>query len=713
MSQLCVTNVGKKFTFKAANPKGGDLTRSVDASPTVVDESILIRYMQEVAKFSGRYNTIEGQFKLIENFVFTFVAYLSHSQASLPTEVRHWQIFLHEYFRHYLLTSTKKLSTKTHCWNHSISITLGHLQESGLIPLDIQVPKIPSRAEASKSKNQQLLTKFKPKKAEERVSKLLVNIDYSRTNSDYLDTIYNELLDSTQTLLNAALHYFHCLKADHQFGKNAVEDLTDRVLEDTLAKGGHRRYTGRPKANKLGKVPSIISQEFFHDGYKWLLARLRYLLDRGDNCSVISTEQLCNDPYFPSDSSKVSAKIRYAGEYLRGCSELRPKQAALFRSNKLPYRFLGILSSLDMIALSIILIHEHPRINPDSILNAKLENKYGNSYLKITDDQESLLFSVDKPRATDRKVVVLTEKSREVIKFIIRATEPVRKLMKSSGNSHHQFLFLGYQHGAKLGPLKGSASVLLIPSKDSGVVSMSELYPELAGYNVSLSSLRNTMGVLRWFECGSIREMAKTLGNTERVTLENYIPPVLLKMWNNRIIRRFQQTLIILSAYDEDYLIEVSDFQSMTDLSYFMAQMFFCSERGRSPIDSLINLKLGDRFTFIFGGEDQTKNNNAVFNLRIDPKTLAVLYCYCDLATKLNNTERNLIDPNTKLAPIHFINLKHMIVHICESKKEQDESYDISALKECHKTAINLKDSLEKEFSKFGLKSEWTQNGCI
>ncbi|MBF4295642.1 hypothetical protein EAY24_20385, partial [Vibrio anguillarum] len=150
MSQLCVTNVGKKFTFKAANPKGGDLTRSVDASPTVVDESILIRYMQEVAKFSGRYNTIEGQFKLIENFVFTFVAYLSHSQASLPIEVRHWQIFLHEYFRHYLLTSTRKLSTKTHCWNHSISITLGHLQESGLIPLDVQVPKIPSRAEASK-----------------------------------------------------------------------------------------------------------------------------------------------------------------------------------------------------------------------------------------------------------------------------------------------------------------------------------------------------------------------------------------------------------------------------------------------------------------------------------------------------------------------------------------------------------------------------------
>ncbi|WP_214653406.1 hypothetical protein, partial [Vibrio anguillarum] len=112
---------------------------------------------------------------------------------------------------------------------------------------------------------------------------------------------------------------------------------------------------------------------------------------------------------------------------------------------------------------------------------------------------------------------------------------------------------------------------------------MSELYPEIAGHNVSLSSLRNTMGVLRWFESGSIREMAKTLGNTERVTLENYIPPVLLKMWNNRIIRRFQQTLIILSAYDEDYLIEVSDFQSMADLSYFMAQMFFCSERGRSP----------------------------------------------------------------------------------------------------------------------------------
>lgn len=63
--------------------------------------------------------------------------------------------------------------------------------------------------------------------------------------------------------------------------------------------------------------------------------------------------------------------------------------------------------------------------------------------------------------------------------------------------------------------------------------------------------------------------MQKRLGNSYRVAIEHYIPESLLQVWNERIIRRFQNTLLALAAAEEDYLPEVVDMPNLAELHRF------------------------------------------------------------------------------------------------------------------------------------------------
>jgi hypothetical protein len=107
--------------------------------------------------------------------------------------------------------------------------------------------------------------------------------------------------------------------------------------------------------------------------------------------------------------------------------------------------------------------------------------------------------------------------------------------------------------------------------------------------------LRKTLGVVRWFETGSIVEMSRCLGNSRQVVLEHYLPPALLHAWNTRIIRRFQNTSIILAAHEEDYLLAVTDFTTLGDLLHFMAQLLNDHRDGSSPIATQMHARFGPR----------------------------------------------------------------------------------------------------------------------
>lgn len=710
-----------KAVFLGENKKGEKhFSRTVVISGVCIEREIFHAILKVACRASGALSTVESQFKVVEGFVSNFTAFFSRPASSYPESSLDWMLALHNFLR-FVLTdpkTQKQLSTRKNVWNYQICKILRLMRDDELIPIDVEIPVIPQNKQRNKHKDQTLLGRKKQEtvKSSASVNKLLISIDYARGDADYLDFINEECVLRASKLKEVCLSYFANLKHDHQMGRKLAAVITDEDIADALTNGTYVRRSGKAKSNKT-VLPKVTNQKIFEDGYIWALARIRYLMmSSSADPACVSTKALSEDDFYCSGTPQVSSCLRLYGNALRSHSAYSEKQYSLLVKSGVIYRFAGVLTNLDMIVLSCILIHEHPKINPDSILNAELYNKHGKTYFTIGDSKEPEIFSVDKPRAHERKITVLTPLAKEVLEFIVSSTTPIRRMLKASGNKQWRLLFLGLQLGNNLGPLKGKASAHLI-GDHKGSVSLTKLYPELLDHNLkagtlSLSALRNTMGVIKWFQTGSVREMARVLGNTYRVVLEHYIPPSLLSAWNNRLIRRFQQTLIVLAAYDEDYLLDVSDFSTMSDLTRFMVQMFFNSKPGSNPVDTVIHEKLVGRFAFIYGGSGpQSRRADAQFNLRLDPRTLAILYCYVEVAEKLPSNQRKRIDPTTNVSPQHFVNLTRMIIHVCEADKEEgfsDNSYDMESLRECHKQAIAQQDDIRKSFSGFSLHQEWS-----
>ena len=116
-----------------------------------------------------------------------------------------------------------------------------------------------------------------------------------------------------------------------------------------------------------------------------------------------------------------------------------------YNKNKLlPY--LGILSSRTAAPFLVLLLLDNPRINVESLLNAKLEDKYGRTLLfsKAGDDGKVLRLTVEKPRARCQKHSFLSERSIEVLQWLIRFTKPVRNYLRSQGREEDaRWLWLG------------------------------------------------------------------------------------------------------------------------------------------------------------------------------------------------------------------------------------------------------------------------------
>ncbi|SOF00374.1 hypothetical protein SAMN05446635_8430 [Burkholderia sp. OK233] len=380
------------------------------------------------------------------------------------------------------------------------------------------------------------------------------------------------------------------------------------------------------------------------------------------------------------------------------------------------YHFLGIFLPSDIAAAWCILIAEHPQFTPESLKNAKLVNNRGKSQLIITDNANSSILSLDKERAKKKRQPPLSPLAEKIIKDVIRWTTPIRNMMRRAEDARWRFLFLGLQNGGKLGTLAPNTTYL----HSATVTSLSRMYPvfqenELSSGSFDYRRIRTTMGVLRWFETGSIVEMARTLGNSARISLVHYLPPALLHAWNTRIIRRFQNMLIALAMHDDEILLEVTDFSTISDLQAFVAQLIF---EHRNPSDPLAP-EIQRRLRKIVDPEDQRVAMpdlfvDSVLNVKISPTSLGYLYAFSAYATaNLSSHELHRVDTQTGLAPKHFQDLARLFRHACENGTVSDELrelLDIGRLSSVHGAALKSEELIRAKFDSFHLSSDWTHH---
>lgn len=706
----------ESVTFYLDNPKRAKETAVTQSfvGSGLSEKQVVALLDSLVKKLRGQ--SLSAQKNVASHLLRPIFAYFRMTGSSWPVTSTDWQLTVYRFFQFYLSDTNWSQASARQRMNEWQTVLGGLFEffiEDEIIPRDVKIPKVDSKKIRSLAKNQSLLSQSRPRLADvsNQPKKLLVDISFGMTDADYLDDVEKKCRHLVGIIRDACQKHWNGLMRDEETGRQLAAQVLDAEIDKAIAAG--RYEVPHPKRGSPIKYASPSHPQ----GHARALAIFRRMLSEGDDIGCVSREAIRASPFFPNQVFGGNAARRsYAA--LDALTAMTQEQWGALMTRARFHRFAGLLSNVDAAAACCLLTIEHPEFTSESLQDAKLLNVRGKPYLLLTDNNDHSILSIDKPRAGQRKSVVLTSVSQKLIGDIVRCTAPVREVLKRAGDKTWRYLFLGvkYHDGVPgyLGVVEGSTVYLTCGGASTSVTTaLTTLYPMLLENGLARGSfdyrrLRNTLGVIRWFETGSILEMSRRLGNTRKVALEHYLPPALLHAWNTRIIRRFQNTLIVLAAHDESYLLEVTDFTSMADLQHFIAQLIADYPGRTSPLADEVQRRLGS--------EQQREalslvSTSGLLNIRLSPKSLGFLYSYADLALRtLEADELDKIDALSGLAPRQFTDMATLLRHAAESEKihaSLSESLDVPLLKQVHGEALMIQRGLDSHFAKLAIKLRW------
>lgn len=634
---------------------------------------------------------------------------MREGRALLPNEYYGWQYLVLQFGLWYISQPTRcSLESLCRRWQKQVCPWLIFLQEEGFIPMGVfwNNMRLPEESASQGSpKMPSLLGEVPASNVDEEVKIEKVPIDktlagplFWHSDAAYLDAFESRLRLCDNVLAHALKDYWVRLVRDYRTGKRMLMQTSEAMYIE-LENSNNWLV---PKDWMLVKIGSSSNP----GGFLWALRILHHLLTHSSDVTCLTVYKLNLHPGLVKDG----LLFHYREKEMMEPSALLPDQYQLFTPRGIFYRYLGILNGADVAVAMAILIREHPNINPESLSGAKLLNGQNKHFLLVADDNRQI-FSVDKPRAKSRKYAALSPLAAQVMRHVIRATAPVRALLKKANNPHWRYLFLGDVFQGQLGHAPWSHTELLHDQKRS--VSLANLYPSLAeagltSGTLTFAKIRNTQGVLTWFDNGSMVAVSKRLGNSCRTAMKFYIPQSLLTAWNERIIRRFQNTLLVIASHGEEWALDVVDMPTAAELNHFLAQLVVEMPYGQSPLGDQVHEKFGVRFAI--GGDTTLVASNLGHSLhvRLSPQSLSLLLGYRQWAADhLPLSAQKLPDKETGLTPKFFMDLAVMLQGAAQNADIGDklrEALDVAKLKRCYDQALELLPSMTKKLSKLSLE---------
>lgn len=639
--------------------------------------------------------------------VFLVIRSMKKDAEVFPHDFTGWQSLICDFSIWWLSRkdSAAKLATRCNVWGRFVRPFFEYLQEEGIIPLGVVVPSLKLPKEKISFNPQQpkllgespaLVVPANCQVESEPIDKTLAGPIFWRGDAEYLDEI-ESVMRSRDAILGAALEdYWLKLVRDFRTGRKLSRKISDSEWFQRISSNdwiyGYFRRNGISFVSGAKEIPLCSPKN--PKGHIYLLKLIRDMIEKATSTNDFNYSAIREHPATNTTCLKKMATTPISP--LRQLTTLTDDQVGKLKIDLFICRFAGIMFPVDMAVAVGILIREHANVTPDAIAGSRLLNARGKSYLMMADDRKSAaIFSVDKLRAGCRKYFVLSKKSAHVVRHILRTTAPIRALLKRAGHPHWRYLFLGkIGIGGELGHPKTISAISLWSSDESQRIGLACFYPNLAeaglvGGTLDFAKIRATQGVLAWFDKGSVRAVHRRLGNSYRTSIEHYIPEPLLAAWNERIIRRFQNTLLVLAASEEEYLLDVVDMPNIGELHRFLAQLVYEMPAGRSPIADRIQARFGERFR-IDGPEQRqplslAKSMNESLHIRLNPSSLALLLAYRQWAhTQLSPQSQRQQDSQTGLAPKHFIDLAMMLqaaVHSDNIGQDLSRSLDLQSLK--------------------------------
>lgn len=619
---------------------------------------------------------LESQLDVVRHALVKYSYFVAEKKTeTLPKGFGNWQIHVLEWFSWYLAykSDSCSLTQRVSYWDMLAIKWLEALVAEGMLPEGLVFPRAKlkwEKGKVRKPQNPSLLGEEPAKPTKAPIDKTIAGPIFWRTDLEYLLEIEESLKQRNQVIKNVADDYWLRLIKDFRAGKNLMRridggELQRRVRADDWSPGDLGGRWPRPMYVASPGAPNAAA---------WGLVMLRDILSRSNDRDAFTAKHLEKQPGLPSRFLSRTEPTPIIE--LRTFSALSNAQLEHLDIRQTFLRFLGILTSIDVVVATLILIQEHPNLNPSSIINAKLLNTKGKYHILFGgESNKKIVFSVDKPRARKRKYAVLSKRASRILKHIVRSTSEIRSLLRSAGYKHWRRLFLGCPGGrnARLGILTVNSTKLSAPYGSS----LAFFYPELekAGLRrgvFDFAKLRATQGTLKWFETGSIQAASRHLGNSNRVALDHYIPEPLVRLWNERLVRRFQNTLIVLAASDKDYLIDVTDIDSLDELHSFIIQIITENPVGSSPIADRIHADLPKLISEPTTDREALDSSREaqILSVRLGAESLTLLYAYQTIATKsLDDEALDRVNPRSGVSPRSMVELAALF----RTATQQDE----------------------------------------
>lgn len=632
-------------------------------------------------------------------------------------DVDGWQFQILDWFSWYLVHSHERRLYKSRVkgWDTVAVPWLKGLVDEVYLPDGLFFPRAKNRNQRGKPRSPRRPEIVGDKSASTTsrpIDKTIAGPLFWRSDSEYLDEVETLLRKRDRALRRAVDDYWLRLVKDFREGKRLIRLVPDDEFEERRSRNDwtvHRRFSRMAKKNARVTIPCVPRSE------SWALRVLQSELRETSNDQVFSASSIAMHPAFSPLFMKDRSWTPI--EPLLTKTALTPEQASALESRSMFMRFLGILTTLDAAVATVILLQEHPNLTPQGILNARLFSHSGKSYMIAAGDGRQTIFSIDKPRAGNRKYALLTHRAARVVKHVVRATADVRAALRRAEYSHWRNLFLGCPAGrnSRIGILR-SVTARAIASPKNQRNTLGCFYPELEAAGivpgvVNFRKIRATQAVLNWFDTGSVSAASQSLGNSYAIAVQHYVPAPLIRLWNDRLIRRFQNTLITLAASDEEYLLEVSDIESLGDLQSFLVQLLHENPPGSSPIGDELHKRIDHSEVPGLSSQSATPSFS-LLSIRLCSNSLAMLYAYKDIALRmLPQQQLETADSRTGLAPASFINLATMVQVASSSANLSDvmrESLDITRLRAVDRSARKKLPTVLRKFRDLRLDSVWS-----
>lgn len=220
-----------------------------------------------------------------------------------------------------------------------------------------------------------------------------------------------------------------------------------------------------------------------------------------------------------------------------------------------------------------LLVNEHQEITDSWLVNFELFDKNGKEYGYKQVGSSWVAISVKRRKGNKSayQTIFLNAKSKSLLDNILELTQQARCWLREQGNDDWRFLLLGTRTGFSkpkqfkelltfhTEDMKKSAlgQAILKPSEDISATKAITICS-----NLSLTTMRASCGVRVYLQTLSSKAMSEALGHefyTPKL-LSRYLPGPILRYFQDRWVRIYQNALFYEAMQDSDRLFDVLDF---------------------------------------------------------------------------------------------------------------------------------------------------------